>query len=237
VVLSAQLREIASWRITAELVRRYPGRFTVIETHPGGGQYDCLSFYERARPQDGGRIDLNRAGSAHVLARFDGRARPGGPLDGFWEDLAGGDDPKRTLDRLCDLAGLPPVPQPPPSAPDAAVYRFVAAFLAHAAFGRTRWECRNGCADSSDGSGVREDWFARFPLAAAALTHRRDDDLSGIAAYRFWYLLEASQPRFALETTGCAYDEAGSVHNLAALLRSRRRIWPVVTRVAGDLLP
>ena len=27
----------------SEIVWRYPGVYRVIETHPGGGQYDCLS--------------------------------------------------------------------------------------------------------------------------------------------------------------------------------------------------
>jgi hypothetical protein len=35
--LSTQIIEAASWRLTAELVRRYPNRFTVIEMHPAGG--------------------------------------------------------------------------------------------------------------------------------------------------------------------------------------------------------
>ena len=38
--------EAASWRLTAELVRRYPDRFSVIETHPGGGQYDCITLID-----------------------------------------------------------------------------------------------------------------------------------------------------------------------------------------------
>ena len=45
-----QLIEIASWRIVSELYRRHPGKFKIIETHPGGGQYDCLSL--QAENQD-----------------------------------------------------------------------------------------------------------------------------------------------------------------------------------------
>lgn len=41
--LAGPILEAASWRLTAELVRRYPNRFSVIETHPGGGQYNCKS--------------------------------------------------------------------------------------------------------------------------------------------------------------------------------------------------
>ncbi len=51
--VNKQLTEIASWRIVSELIRRHPEKFTVIETHPGGGQYDCLSPYSmqtKSRP-------------------------------------------------------------------------------------------------------------------------------------------------------------------------------------------
>ena len=41
--LSRQLLEAASWRVVAELVRRHP-TIRVIETHPGGDQYDCLQL-------------------------------------------------------------------------------------------------------------------------------------------------------------------------------------------------
>jgi hypothetical protein len=42
-------------------VRRYPDHFTVIEMHPGGGQYDCLSLIARDELSNLDRIDLNRA--------------------------------------------------------------------------------------------------------------------------------------------------------------------------------
>ncbi len=44
--VNQQLVEIASWRIVSELIRRHPEKFTVIETHPGGVQYDCLTLYD-----------------------------------------------------------------------------------------------------------------------------------------------------------------------------------------------
>jgi hypothetical protein len=40
---SGTFREAASWQLTAELVSRYPDRFMVIETHPAGGMYDCIT--------------------------------------------------------------------------------------------------------------------------------------------------------------------------------------------------
>jgi hypothetical protein len=231
--LSPQLVEVASWRVAAELVRRYPG-LTVIETHPGGGQYDCLSILGPS-----GHLDLNRQGSAHVLEPFSPDA-PGGPWADFWDELAAAPDPKETLDRLCALAGLPAMPVPPPATPASAAYGFVAAFLTHATFGRVRWECRNGYHDSAgmEGSGVNGGLFIPFPAAEEALGRHDDGDVLGQAAYRFWFLLREGKPKLCLEApTGLAYDLAGAVHDLLALHRSRRHTWQVVSRVAGDLLP
>ena len=67
--MNRQLVEIASWKIVSELTRRYPGKFTVLETHPGGGQYDCLSLYDKKQEHI---ASFNRAGRFHVFASFDG---------------------------------------------------------------------------------------------------------------------------------------------------------------------
>jgi hypothetical protein len=45
---SSQLVEVASWRVAAEVMRRYPGLLLLIGTHPGGGR--LLSLYERPIP-------------------------------------------------------------------------------------------------------------------------------------------------------------------------------------------
>ena len=145
--MHSQLIEIASWRVVAELVRRYPGQFVIIQTHPGDGQYNCLSVYERADPKAGGHLDLNRHGSANVHRPF----RPGGEPQSWplWERLLSPGDPKSLLDDLCLRAGLPPVTTLPRSSGETVAYRFIAAFLAHNAFGRRPWECRNLVHDSS----------------------------------------------------------------------------------------
>jgi hypothetical protein len=36
-----------AWWLAAELIRRHPADLREIETHPGGGQYDCISLYRR----------------------------------------------------------------------------------------------------------------------------------------------------------------------------------------------
>jgi type III secretion system-like peptide-binding chaperone len=42
--LTPALTELASWTLATEVMRRAPKLLRIIETHPGGGQYDCLSM-------------------------------------------------------------------------------------------------------------------------------------------------------------------------------------------------
>ena len=58
--MNRQLIEAASWRVACELIRRYPDRLIVIETHPADGQYDCLSIYESRDLQNGGFISCRQ---------------------------------------------------------------------------------------------------------------------------------------------------------------------------------
>ncbi|MFC7532489.1 hypothetical protein [Actinoplanes sp. GCM10030250] len=64
-----------SWWLATRLVRRHPD-LTVIETHPGGGQYDRLSL---VRGQEN-LININRAGSIRLRVRRRPGAVPANPL-------------------------------------------------------------------------------------------------------------------------------------------------------------
>jgi hypothetical protein len=229
---SRQLLEAASWRVVAEIIRCYP-TIRVIETHPGGGQYDCLQLLldpesDRDRPS----LAFNRPGSLHVFTEGEsGDAR----WETFWADYLAAEDPRDIVHRVCDLARLPRVAHLPPSTPATIVYRFIAAFLSSTVFGRARWECRNGVFDTSASEGGVRDAFATFPAARARLLYREPHDVLGEPAYRFWFLGNGT-PRLCLETTGHAWDTEGNEFDLASLYRKRRRLWPVVSFVARDLL-
>jgi hypothetical protein len=93
--MNPQWIEIASWRMVSELHRRYPDLFNVIETHPGGGQYDCLSLYDHKERHI---ADFNRRGSLHVFAGFGDSATPGS-FD-IWSEMSNSEHPKITLDQI-----------------------------------------------------------------------------------------------------------------------------------------
>jgi hypothetical protein len=236
-VPSRQIIEAASWELAAGVVRRYPFRFRVIETHPGGGQYDCLTLIDKSRQSQLDHIDLNRAGSIFVWAKQGGWAWV---WRGAWSELVAKEDTESLVDRLCRRSMLPMPSASPRTSPTSNGVRFVAAFLKQAMFGPTHWDCRNATEDTSGGSGgTRTSLFDRFPRARQRLEVGERGDLFGVPGYRFWFLQQEREPRLALELSrGTAWLQDGREIDLVALYRKEgRRIAPLVWAAAGHLLP
>jgi hypothetical protein len=227
--LSRQFIESASWRIACELMRRHGQRLRLIETHPGGGQYDCLSIYERA--SDRHVLDLNRVGSAHGWLTD----RSMGDL---WAQCAAADDPKDLVDAVERLAGLESSGVIPDETPEVVTLRFVAELLAGRLLGRGRWECRNGYHDSSGGGGGPVSDFQRFAVLNARRATRERDDLRSVPEYRFWFVRCDSKPVLALEaSTATVWNVGGETFQLFDRFKRERRIGPLVALVARDYLP
>lgn len=226
--MNIQLAEIASWRLVSELFRRYPGKFSLIETHPGGGQYDCLTLLSNQQHI----ADFNRIGTFHVTENSSGE-----PSIDIWRLMAE-ENVQEALDQVCRRLGLAIPTQIPSSTPEVITYRFVAEFLSHSVFGKARWECRNGYFDSSgmDGSGVSLA-FDQFPEVQDRLRVSMPSDVLQTPAYRFWFLLKDDNPVACIETTGTAWIKGGQYFDLAALYKKEKRIWPIISAVIGHMLP
>ena len=231
--MNKQIIEIASWRIISELYRRYPHTFKVIETHPGGGLYDCLSLCDTGMRHI---ADFNRAGSFHVFNRFD----KGGDIpDSFdiWHFMIHAEDPREVIESVSNMLGLPLPGRLPPSEPDTLVYRWIAAFLAHAVFGREEWKCQNGFHDTSGYGGGIQPFFKKFLNAKKRLEVTMSGDILSNPAYRFWFLTKNNKAVLCLETAGFVWRENGSIFDLPILYEKERKIWPLVLEIAGHLLP
>jgi hypothetical protein len=216
------------------MCRRHPS-LQVVETHSGGGQYDCLDLFQASDgPEQRPRISINRVGSLH----FSPVSRSWEGWETFWQDYLSASDPLAVIDRVCTSADLTIPTRLPATTPPVVVFRFIAAFLSQTVLGRSKWECLNGYYDSSGGDGGRrEEWFDLFPAARAACETREATDLVGEPAYRFWFLRKDDHPLLCLETTGRAWDGKGTEFDLLKLYLVRHRVWPVVSFVARDLLP
>jgi len=226
-----QLIEIASWRIISELYRRYPGQFKVIETHPGGGLYDCLTLINGQRHI----ADFNRQGRLNVFNRFDGNQDLPAPLE-IWTEMFESNELKTLLDKISKMMGLTVPASLPPSTNTTLVYRFISTFLTHAAFGKHKWECRNGFFDTADyGGGVVKD-FNIFPGAQKQLRVVLPDDILDQPAYRFWFLRRNDVPVLCLEISGLAWLKEETPYSLMELYQKNRRIWSIINKIAGHLL-
>ena len=214
--------------LLVKLHRRYPAHFVMVETHPGGGQYDCLSlFHDKLHV-----ADFNRVGNFNV---FNGKQDPS--PKSIWQLLAE-EQPQDVLDHVCRRLDLHIPAKLPPSTSDVIVYRFIAAFLSHSVFGREKWECRNGYYDSTGmGECGVSHLFNQFPEAKERLRVSVPNDLLEIPAYRFWFVIRDYKPLICLETTGTVWNDKGQSFDLTKLYKKEKRIWPVVMAIAGHLLP
>ena len=200
--------------------------------------YDCLTLYSGKWEAPAGHIDLNRAGSAHVLHRFDDLDTSQWGWPGFWPDALS--SPVRAIvERLSRAAGLPPIKELPSTSNEVLVYRVMSAVVTATAFDSVPWSARMGFADTSGVfGGLREHLFEPFPHMTERLPQRAADDLFGEPGYRFWFLLRDDEPVVAFERDGTAETIYGEIVDLrSAYQRSDRRIWPVTQRLVGRLLP
>lgn len=78
--------EIAAWQIISRLDEGFDHQLRLFETHPGGGQYDCITLAEIIDGRPVIRVDLNRTGRIHV--HCDGEILS---LDGAWQSAFAGD--------------------------------------------------------------------------------------------------------------------------------------------------
>ena len=99
-----------------------------METHPGGGQYDCLSIVRTDLPK--WICAFNRVGSLTAFSWFDsGRDCDSRPQIDVWDRIARGDSTQEILDEICNLVRLP-IPSPLPAGTAASLtYRVITAAL------------------------------------------------------------------------------------------------------------
>lgn len=232
------LLEPLSWRLLTETVRRAPGRLRFYEMHPGGGQYDCLTLITT----EGDTVaHLNRAGRFTPEATL--RERSVGPVLhdpwDIWEAAEERADLANIVDGICRRIGLSVPEKLPPSPPHVLVYRLITEILSWGVCRRNQWRCDSGFLDSSgfEGSSVRKELFTRFPDAGTRLQIREAGDLLENPAYRFWFILRDKEPVLCFETTGTVWNLKGKSIDIPKAYSGPRRLWPLITEIAGDLLP
>ena len=178
-----------AWWVTAELIRRHPNTLRVLETHPGGGQYDCLSLFRRDGDHHNPElvVHLNRSGSITPNSWF--HSDGGGEPDRFnWLDVLAADD-RRThiVEQLEGSEGLGSPKSTPPTNRRSVGPRVLARFAASASLTTRRWDIRNGYLDTSGEEGGVNEFVDLFP---GITLDPLPSDPGGEPSYRYWFVLD-----------------------------------------------
>lgn len=230
--INKQLIEIASWRMVSEIFRCYPNMFDLVETHPGGGLYDCLSLYDKKNDEV---MSFNRNGSLHYFKNCRTGEKQLFSDNEFWEKTVEYGDPKRIVTMVLEHIGLVWPPVRPISTPEILVYRYIAEFLTHSAFGRHEWRCVNGFHDTSGYSSGELNDFELFP--SSAKIQRSMPEKFGNTAYNFWFIKKNGESLLCLAEDGTLMCRDGSIYSLPELYKKDRRIWYLIFHISEALLP
>ena len=222
--INPQIKEVITWKLISQLVRRYPDQFKFIETHPCSGMYDCISIYSLT----GEKIaDFNRNGSLHIFQGSDTKMSIN-----IWQMLVV-DNFLHSLDQFCRSLGLKIPKHRPASTPSVVTYRFMSACLSFSSFGYNHYKWVNGMTDTSGfGGGVRKD-FSKFKNASKYLTklpENRSRDAKtfpGHPAYDFWFLLMNDKPILCVHTEGTIFRNDDQ-KNLVKMYNKHKRLFPLV---------
>lgn len=171
--LQQRMINLQSWWVASEFMRRHP-ELELIETHPGGDQYDCLTILVTERPEEL-HISLNRLGRIHAYAKeappFDwGRFGIQYPIE--WSGESRLDD-RRMLPRLLEQAvGLSSPSQTPVTTSKTLTFRVIYQLLLFAFNESQAWEVRNAAFGSRGSSSYStSDLFADIASARSSLVH------------------------------------------------------------------
>lgn len=218
-----------SWWIASELVRRHP-RLVVLETHPGGGQYDCLSIVDSSSDQDLPLIDINRLGRIHVP-----RAEAFEPIT--WASALGQDNAHAVVRVVEAGAQLQPPVQAPSTTAKVLTYCVIARVLTTLVNDRRDWDARSGYLQTFQlGSGTRPE-LSEFPGVAPFLDDRRPDDVGGQPAVRFWFVKRSTESVAVLDTDGRLYLRDRPPTELLPIYKRTRSLTATIGETLSHFLP
>jgi hypothetical protein len=184
-----EVNQAIAWWVAAELVRRHPGRLRLVHTHPH--QYDCISVYHDARPDNAGESDwhhlmwLNQLG--HITLDNNGRDTDGRRYT--WPEVLACESPRdyvvAQLERACGLR----VPQQTPPTSTATIGpRIISAFLVRTIFSARSWTMVGGVSVNEHDTSVNEHLFAEIPEANRARMRDTAGEVQRKPETRYWFL-------------------------------------------------
>ena len=233
------VKRALAWWIAAEMIRRHPDEIRVIETHPGGGLYDCVSLFRR-EPEDALVAHMNLEGHIAHESWFDNHSsnadcEVADPRFNWLEVLAAEDRRKYVIEALEGVCGFMSPNETPPTARRSIGPRVIARFAEAAAFTTRTWHIRNAVYDSSGmWSGVHH-WVRDIKGPGF---QSLESDMLGDPHYRYWFVLDHEFRAAAVIDVDLGFawrrdrsDVAYQLMDLYAAYDSR------IDRVMADIFP
>lgn len=221
-----------AWWVASELIRRHPKDLRVIETHPGGGMYDCLTLISRDRGLN--LIQLNRTGGIQI--RYADRNNRNQEFYAEWLALLRlGRQRKLFIKSIEEALNLPTRSNSLPTHQYSVGARLIANLAGRIAFSNKTWDVRNAMEDTSGvGGGPLDKWMASFPQLDLP---RLETDLFGSPHYRYWCLLDFNkEPTLCIDIDrGLAWRSPTGRYDLMDLYASNRSIDFLVQQIAPSL--
>jgi len=235
--VAPQIKEVITWKLVSQLLRRYPDRYKIIETHPCSGIYDCISLYSLNGHQIAA---FNRKGRLHIMNE---KSHDIKEAINIWQMLVAGEF-QESLDLFCRALDLEIPKHRPASSASVVTYRFMSACISFSCFGYNRYKWVNGYFDTSGfGGGIREKEFSKFKEAQNLLERlskfmRERGQQTHILvnpAYNFWFLLRNDEPVLCVHIDGEVFKYNDS-NNLVKMYRKYKRMFRLVTYSMGDFV-
>jgi hypothetical protein len=220
--------EAISWKLAAEFHRRHPGQMSIIETHPGGGQYDCLTFL-RDRVILG---HLNRVGG------FTPKASERSILwENLWPRCVTNTGLREVLDEMSDGCGLKIPKKLPPTQSSSLSYRIMALVSAALAFEHSEWEWRAGTEDTSGHPcpDSRDVWFLQLSMDQELRSAKSAEKDGLLGRLSYWFLLKDDEPLCCISDEARYWNGNDPVIDLASKYKARRNVFELSGLVLGKL--
>jgi len=194
--LSGTAKELLSWMIVANVLLRTDEDLRVIETHPGGGLYDCLTIIDEHGTMP---VTMNRAGQGVEIA--------GRSISNFWTKSAK-QGPHRIAERIVKLCGFRQPANHVPSLTALSVLN-VANWLNH-----YRTDTRSAVNAFYDSSGAycgpNSEIVAAFDIPTPWLEQEPPSSMSDPLAWLFALVSDGSPKVLVNTRTGAAIATTGA---------------------------
>jgi hypothetical protein len=220
--------EAISWKLAAEFHRRHPEQITIIETHPGGGQYDCLTFV-RGQEILG---HLNRVGGFTPKT-----SKRSIQWESLWPRCGTNTGLGEILDEMSDGCGLKIPKKLPSTRPSSLGYRVMALLSASLAFESSKWQWRAGTEDTSGYAcpDSRNEWFIRLSMDKELRFAQSMEKDGSQGRLRYWFLLKGDKPLCCISDEARYWNGRDPVVELYEKYKVHRNIFELAGLIQGQL--